>query len=132
MSDDIFKKLADILSGSISKLKENDPQQKDVPEEISKEQNLTIEDSIFEALFNNPLIEEKLAKNIEPCYILGETHDGSSHHWLFNVTTKTMVAVSKNSEIFPAGTTEDGKMICFIGPACYYIPIELVVCVGYN
>lgn len=124
MSDDIYKKLKSILSGSteLNTLPEGETQE----DQIAKNEELV--NNFMNQILDSAWVEEDLKATFTPSFTLDRKE---KTYWLMNVATKTLMPVSSGVEIIPLEKSNT-HTLCLIGYNTFNVPNKIIVNLGWN
>jgi hypothetical protein len=127
LKDDIFKKLQNLLSGSIKLSEELDPYDDQNILDNQKEK-ADLVNSFMNQILDSAWAEEELKSSIAPSYYLSKD---KKSYWLMNTSLKILVNIKGGIEIIPIELGQK-KSLCMIGHAIFSIPNDLMICAGWN
>ena len=134
LSDEVFKKLSEMLNsltGSLGSKVENS--EKDSVAPGQNDPGPFDDSELFNQIFDALALENHLIASSGPGYmLLPPSNKESSHHWLYNVNTRTIDMVSPNVEVIPISQLGNDHMVCAVGSSEYKIPVEYLKCIGYH
>ena len=123
--DDLFKKLQNIMSGSLNVTSKNEVQKK---EDDVKKIDEDLVNNFMEQILDATWVEDELKSTFTPSYHLSKKQ---SSHWLMNINLKMLTHIKSGVEIIPIEKGERNT-VCMIGKSTYSIPNELLICSGWN
>lgn len=121
--DDLFKKLQNIMSGSINVAKKEE-----VEETEDRKLNEDLVNNFMEQILDVAWVEDELKNSVIPSYHLCKDEKS---YWLMNVNLKMLMHIKSGVEIIPVEHGEKNTL-CMIGTSMYSIPNELLICSGWN
>jgi len=124
LSDDIFKKLKSILSGSTKLNTLSDDSS--IADQAIKNEELV--NNFMNQILDSAWVEEDLKTICSPSYQLSTIN---KEYWLMNTTIKSLLPIKGGIEIFPLEKGKDNTL-CLIGQSTYSIPNDLIICIGWN
>lgn len=130
MTDDLIKKMKDLLSGSLS----SNTQEKDIADngEFLNDESQNINEELINNFMNQIMdsawVEEDLKKTVAPSYFLKKS---DKEYWLMNTQLKILMPVKGGVELIPIESDKDSTT-CMIGFSTFLIPNKLIECPGWN
>ena len=130
MTDDLIKKMKDLLSGSLS----SNTQEKDIADngEFLNDESQNINEELINNFMNQIMdsawVEEDLIKTVAPSYFLKKS---DKEYWLMNTQLKILMPVKGGVELIPIESDKDSTT-CMIGFSTFLIPNKLIECPGWN
>jgi hypothetical protein len=130
LTDDLIKKMKDLLSGSISNAKEKELSDKNdfLKDEVAQSINEELVNNFMNQIMDAAWVEEDLKKTVAPSYFLKKS---DKEYWLMNTQLKILTPIKGGVELIPIEEGTDSTT-CMIGFSTYLIPNKLIECPGWN
>lgn len=126
MKDDVFKKLKNLLSGSVKI--SSDVEKIDNYENKMLMQEEDLINNFMDQILDSTWVDEELKSATKPSYYLSKKEKS---YWLFNTSIKTLMNIKSGTEIIIIERGEKYSL-CMIGYSTFSIPNKIIIYAGWN